>query len=148
MPPARRRRPGSRLEEVAAELRAFSLAYPETHEDFPWGHSAYKVRGKIFVIAGVGEDGLRLSVKLPESHSEALLLPFTEPTHYGMGKHGWVTASFGPEDEPPLFLLRGWIDESYRAIAPKRVVAVLEGGAGEKAAKKKARKKASRKRAR
>lgn len=29
----------------AARLRAVALAYPEATEDFPWGHTAVKVRG-------------------------------------------------------------------------------------------------------
>ena len=31
-------------------LRAYAKAYPEAHEDFPWGESAIKVRGKVFCI--------------------------------------------------------------------------------------------------
>jgi hypothetical protein len=36
-----------------------------------------------------------------------------------------VTARFGPRQKPPLDLLRRWIDESYRAVAPKKLVAQL-----------------------
>jgi hypothetical protein len=36
-----------------------------------------------------------------------------------------VTAQFGPNDKPPLDLLEEWLDESYRAVAPKRLVAEL-----------------------
>jgi hypothetical protein len=55
----------------------------------------------------------------------ALTLPFTSPTGYGLGKSGWVTATFGPKEAPPLDLLEDWIDESYRAQAPKKLVATL-----------------------
>jgi predicted DNA-binding protein (MmcQ/YjbR family) len=55
----------------------------------------------------------------------ALMLPFAEPTHYGLGKSGWVTAQFGVRDEIPLALLREWIDESYRAVAPKKLIAQI-----------------------
>jgi hypothetical protein len=37
-----------------------------------------------------------------------------------------VTASFEAKDEPPLEILQGWILESYRAVAPKKLVAELE----------------------
>ena len=67
--------------------------------------------------------GLGLSVKLPGSATLALDLPFASPTGYGLGKSGWVTARFGPRQKPPLDLLRQWIDESYRAVAPKKLVA-------------------------
>jgi len=62
-----------------------------------------------------------LSVKLPESSEEALDLPFTKPTGYGLGKAGWVTATFGPTDKPPVEILKAWIRESYRAVAPKKL---------------------------
>jgi hypothetical protein len=39
-----------------------------------------------------------------------------------LGKSGWVTASFGPRDKPPLDLLAFWLAESYRAIAPKKLL--------------------------
>jgi hypothetical protein len=67
------------------------------------------------------------SVKLPESGADVLDLPFTKPTGYGLGKSGWVTATFDPKDAPPLEILQGWIAESYRAVAPKKLVAELEG---------------------
>ncbi len=104
------------------ELRAFALSFPDAYEEFPWGHCAIKVNKKIFVTLG-GEDGaLSMSLKLVDSNFEALLLPFTEPTHYGMGKHGWVTAKFAAKASPPMEILRAWIEESFRAIALKRLV--------------------------
>ena len=44
-------------------------------------------------------------------------LPFAEPTHYGLGKHGWVTAHFDQKKKPAIDLLEAWLDESYRAVA-------------------------------
>jgi predicted DNA-binding protein (MmcQ/YjbR family) len=100
----------------------------EAHEDFPWGHRAIKVGRKAFVFMSKDEPGLSLSVKLPASAEGALQFPFCEPTHYGLGRSGWVTATFGPRDTVPLDVLQSWIDESYRAIAPKTLVARLVGG--------------------
>ena len=108
-------------------LRNFAMSYPEAHEDFPWGERVVKVKGKVFLFLGKGKD-LGLSVKLPSSGLIALDLPFTSPTAYGLGKSGWVTAQFGPKDKPPLDVLRAWIDESYRAVAPKKLVAALGDG--------------------
>jgi predicted DNA-binding protein (MmcQ/YjbR family) len=108
------------------ELRQCALAYPESVEEFPWGHRAVKVKGKIFVTIGVTDGELGVTVKLPLSGRVALLMPFAEPTHYGMGKHGWVTARFAACDEVPVEMLREWIDESFRAVAPKKLVARLD----------------------
>lgn len=122
-----------------AELRAHGLAYPETHEDFPWGHRALKVKGKAFVFMGWDGERFSLSCKLPQSNVRALDLPFAEATGYGLGKSGWVTASFEAGERIPLEVLKPWIDESYRAIAPKRVLKALDGASsGLSAAPKKA----------
>jgi predicted DNA-binding protein (MmcQ/YjbR family) len=109
-----------------AQLRKFALSFPETVEEFPWGHRAIKVRSKTFVFLAGDSSGLSLSVKLPSSRGVALTLPFAQPTGYGLGKSGWVTASFPKGKKPPLDLLEEWIEESYRAIAPKRLVSSLE----------------------
>ncbi|MBM3993879.1 MAG: MmcQ/YjbR family DNA-binding protein [Planctomycetes bacterium] len=37
------------LKKIVAELRKCALGYPEVVEDFPWGHCAFKVKGKIFL---------------------------------------------------------------------------------------------------
>ena len=70
-----------------------------------------------------------LSVKLPESGKAALRLPFASPTEYGLGKSGWVTARFTAKDKPPVEMLRKWIDESYRAVAPKELIKALDQAA-------------------
>jgi hypothetical protein len=67
-----------------------------------------------------------LSLKLPASGQEALDLPFTKPTGYGLGKSGWVSATFQPGDALPVEILKAWIVESYCAIAPKKLSAELE----------------------
>ena len=128
--PTARRAPGAgELRRLSASLRRFALAFPGATEDFPWGDRVAKVKGKIFVFLGldpVPGSGMTLTVKLPLSHEAALDLPFVKPTGYGLGKSGWVTATFGPADHPPADILKAWIVESYRAVAPKKLVADLE----------------------
>jgi predicted DNA-binding protein (MmcQ/YjbR family) len=106
-------------------LKAAALAYPESWEDHPWGETVVKVKAKIFLFLFEDEDGLRVSLKLPRSREFALEYPFTKPTGYGLGKAGWVTSSFAPREKPPLDVLEAWLDESYRAVAPKKLVAAL-----------------------
>jgi predicted DNA-binding protein (MmcQ/YjbR family) len=102
-------------------LREYALGFPGAQEDHPWGETVIKVRNKVFVFLGTLKDdgSLGLSVKLPASGGEALSLPFCAPTGYGLGKHGWVSARFGPDETPLVGLLRDWIAESYCAVAPK-----------------------------
>jgi predicted DNA-binding protein (MmcQ/YjbR family) len=117
------------------ELRRFALALPDAHEDFPWGESVVKVGKKVFLFLGRAGAELSLSVKLPLSNLLALDLPFATPTGYGLARGGWVTARFGAGKAPPLELLRQWVIESYRAVAPRRRVGELDarGSAGKKA---------------
>jgi predicted DNA-binding protein (MmcQ/YjbR family) len=108
---------------MAKKLRTHALKFPETAEAFPWGESAFKVKGKTFVFMRADETELSFSVKLPESRRETLALPGSEPTHYGLGAKGWVTLR--PTSKTPLKTLLDFIEESYRAIAPKRVLESL-----------------------
>ena len=115
------------IQSNAAALRAMAMSYPGAYEEFPWGEVAVKVKGKAFMFMHAGGGQLSMSCKLPRSHEVAQMLPFASPTGYGLGKSGWVTSRFGPRDAAPLELLREWVDESYRAIAPKKLVAELGG---------------------
>jgi predicted DNA-binding protein (MmcQ/YjbR family) len=115
------------MKRAFAVLRRYALAFPETREDLPWGESAIKVKGKTFLFMRADEEGLSLSVKLPQSAPYALDRPFAAPTGYGLGASGWVSAKFGSKDKPPLELLQDWIAESYRAVAPKKLLARQAG---------------------
>lgn len=106
-------------------LKDHALSLPEATEDFPWGERVIKVRGKIFVFVNHQDGGLRVSLKLPHSREYALDMPGAAPTEYGLGKAGWVTLRFGPGDEVDIERLRQWTLESYRAVAPKRLSALL-----------------------
>ncbi|MDQ6894732.1 MAG: MmcQ/YjbR family DNA-binding protein [Acidobacteriota bacterium] len=114
------------------ELRRVAMTYPEVHEEFPWGERAFKVAKKVFVFLGSDGTDVSMSIKLPESNEMALQFPFSEPTGYGLGKSGWVTVKFGPEDDVPMFLLEGWINESYRAVAPRKLAETAPSPAPER----------------
>jgi predicted DNA-binding protein (MmcQ/YjbR family) len=122
------------------ELRRIAMTYPEVREEFPWGERAFKVARKVFVFLGSDGTDVSMSVKLPESNELALQFPFSEPTPYGLGKSGWVTVKFGPKDDVPMFLLEGWIGESYRAVAPRKLAenAPVPAAARPKPARKRA----------
>jgi predicted DNA-binding protein (MmcQ/YjbR family) len=108
------------------ELRKFGLAYPKAHTKSPWpGHLDLAVNDKTFAYLSLEGEPFSISCKLPQSAGAALMLPDSQPTPYGLGKAGWVTVKF-PESKPlPLDILKAWVDESYRAQAPKRLVALL-----------------------
>jgi len=108
-------------------LRRHGLAFPEATEDFPWGHTALKVRGKTFAWLDEMEAKLSLTLKLPVSRDFAETFDFAEPAGYGLGRSGWISCRFGAGEPPDLDLLRRWLAESYRAVAPKTLAALLPG---------------------
>lgn len=110
-------------------VRAFAFGLPEAWEDHPWGDTVAKVGKKVFLfLDNPDADGtLSFSVKLPLSNNEALSMPFTEPTGYGLDRGSWVTVH-APRDAP-VDLLLGWIEESYRTVAPRALVARLDAEA-------------------
>ena len=116
-------------DKVLHELRAFGLAYPGAHYKSPWpGHMDLAVKDKTFAYLSLEGQPLGISCKLPRSNHVALMLPFCKPAEYGLGKSGWVAAQFGPSDDIDVDMLKQWIDESYRAQAPKKLVKELDGG--------------------
>ncbi|HVX95253.1 MAG TPA: MmcQ/YjbR family DNA-binding protein [Polyangia bacterium] len=122
-PKKKRKAPKGAAAELA--LSRFALGFPGAVEEFPWGHRVAKVGKKIFVTFGNDERAFSMSAKLPHSAALALTLPFAEPTGYGLGKSGWVTARFAANEAPPIDMMRAWIEESYRAIAPAKLIEAL-----------------------
>jgi hypothetical protein len=107
---------------VIKELREFGLQYPGAHLKSPWpGHKDLAVNDKTFAYLPPEGEPFSISCKLPKSNSVALLLPFCEPAGYGLGKSGWVAAN-PTADQINVDMFKEWIDESYRAQAPKKLV--------------------------
>lgn len=113
--------------ELRAALNSFALSLPGAMEDFPWGERTAKVNGKVFVFFGADEGSTGLGVKLKEleANERALALPGATPSGYGLGRAGWVNVILA-DDVAPLEQLESWVEASYRAIAPKRLVAELD----------------------
>ena len=119
---------GRALSAIRDRLLGFALSLPEAFEDHPWEEDVAKVRRKIFVFLG-GEGSTHMTVKLDESHAHALSIEGAEPTGYGLGKSGWVTVPLRAKGVTATVLLRDWVEESYRIVAPKRLVAELDSSA-------------------
>jgi predicted DNA-binding protein (MmcQ/YjbR family) len=118
-----------------AALIAFATAMPEAWEDHPWDHTVLKVGKKVFVFFGGAAsppDQLSVTVKLPVSYEMALTLPFMRPAGHGLWKGGWAQLVQSTGDDIDLDTIKGWIVQSYRAVAPKKLgklVGTAEAGA-------------------
>jgi predicted DNA-binding protein (MmcQ/YjbR family) len=112
------------------KVRGFALGMPGAAEEFPWGESVAKVNRKVFVFLGVDDGsyplGVTVKLKDEETHAHALTCPGAEPAGYGLGKAGWVRVPLEEPGAPSAELLCDWVEESYRVIAPKRLIAELE----------------------
>ena len=121
--PAKKARP---TDALIKELREFGLKYPGAHTKSPWpGHLDLAVNDKTFAYLPPEGEPFGISCKLPQSSAMALMLDGVKPTAYGLGKSGWVSAEFPDGAVPPMDMLKAWIDESYRAQAPKSLVKQL-----------------------
>lgn len=117
------------VKQAQQKLIAYALTFPQTHVDHPWGDEVVKVGKKMFVAFGgdpAGAKEMSMSVKLPISSEMALTLPWVEPTGYGLGKSGWVTARVKSGQAADIETMKGWIAQSYRACAPKTLVKKLD----------------------
>jgi predicted DNA-binding protein (MmcQ/YjbR family) len=114
-------------DEGISALRAWGLTLPGAHSKSPWpGHDDLAVRDKTFAYLSAEGEPFSVSCKLPYTHEVALDLPFAKPTAYGLGKSGWVTFTPGEGEAPPLAQLKEWVEESYRAQAPRKLVKELD----------------------
>jgi predicted DNA-binding protein (MmcQ/YjbR family) len=111
------------------QLIVFAATFPQAWEDHPWEHTVFKVGKKVFVFFGGAAgppDEISMTVKLPVSYEMALTLPYVSPAGHGLWKGGWANVRQGKGEEIDLETLKGWIEQSYRAVAPKRLSRLLE----------------------
>lgn len=106
-------------------LIAIVTALPGAYEDRPWGSVHCKVADKIFVGWGRHDDGqMSLGFKT-DKQLQAMLVAsdprFTVAAY--VGKHGWVDMKLGPK--PDWTEVEQFIVESYKMIAPKKLVKEL-----------------------
>jgi predicted DNA-binding protein (MmcQ/YjbR family) len=106
-------------------IRDLALSFPETYEDFPWGHPVFKVGdNKMFAGMSNEEDPLTLTVKLtPEEREIALHFAYVSVARY-VGRYGWVTAAV--TDEESLENALEWLRESYWLNAPADLRSAVE----------------------
>jgi hypothetical protein len=121
-------------QRAEAELTAYGLSFPETTSGPAWPPTrGLYVRKKMFAVFGArGEplDALTILIKLPISAEMTEALPFVRPARGWFKQHNWVTAHFGPEDDvfAEMATLRGWLKQSYVAVAPKKLGRLVAEG--------------------
>jgi hypothetical protein len=111
-------------------FRRLALSLPEAHEKETWGEATFRVRDKIF--ATLGPDGVDAGLKASLEAQAALVNSAPEVfsiAHY-TGRYGWIGVKLARVDDDEL---RELVIESWRLIAPKKLVAAFDAGAGSRA---------------
>ena len=108
---------------TVATARKIILSMPEAEEHRHHGHPDFRVNNKIFATLWPTET--RAVVKLALADQEVLLKssPKTLSTN-AWSKHGWTNIHLQHID-PKLF--QQLIEDSWRGVAPKRLVAQHHG---------------------
>jgi predicted DNA-binding protein (MmcQ/YjbR family) len=114
-----------RPRDPLARLRALCLALPEACEKITWQEPTFRVREKIFAMCGDETGRLAVTVKAPRGVQEVLVdydaKRYFVPPY--VGKAGWVSAWLDARADWEQ--VAALIEQSYRLVAPKRLVARL-----------------------
>jgi hypothetical protein len=109
----------------AAQFRRLALALPEVEEKSHFEQPDFRVRNKIF--AGLSRDHTQGTLKLTPELQAMVLSAEPDvfvPAAGAWGRGGWTRVVLVKAELPGL---RELILESYRLVAPKRLIAARPG---------------------
>jgi predicted DNA-binding protein (MmcQ/YjbR family) len=110
-------------EATLARLRTLCLGYPEASEKSAWGHPNFKAGKKVFVAFEHVKGRPSIAFRLEPGDVDRLLSRrqfFVTP--YGRGQ--WV--SLWADGSVDWKAVRDLVERSYRVVALKRMLAVLD----------------------
>lgn len=114
--------------EPLDRLREICLTLPEAAEKEAWGDPTFRVRDKIFAMCNAGDGRESVWCKAPPDAQEYFVESdperFFRPPY--VGHNGWIGVRL--DGEVDWEHLADLIEESYCMTAPKRLVALLDGG--------------------
>jgi predicted DNA-binding protein (MmcQ/YjbR family) len=109
-----------------AELRKICLSLPGAKEVETWDQPTFRVNNKMFAISTSDTDPEhRVTVKAPPGEQRILLEtghPFFLPSY--VGSKGWIGILL--DDDSDWSEVAELVEDSYRLIAPKRLIAELD----------------------
>jgi predicted DNA-binding protein (MmcQ/YjbR family) len=110
-------------------LRRICLSLPEAEERETWGQPTFRVRDKIFVIAGRHDGVASLTCKAPPGSQEVLV--GADPKRFFIppyvGPKGWIGMRL--DRRPDWREVAEVVRRSYVLVAPKRLAAKIGGTA-------------------
>jgi predicted DNA-binding protein (MmcQ/YjbR family) len=107
-------------------LRAICLALPEAEERETWDHPTFRVRDKIFAMAGTRDGRPAFTFKAPEGSQ--MVLVGADPERFFIppyvGPKGWVGVRL--DRNPDWKEVEKLVRRSYKLTAPKKLAAALD----------------------
>ncbi len=115
-------------------LRTCCLGFPEATEKLAWGEPTFRVKDKLFAMYasatnhhGAGRPGVW--IKATPANQDLILREapdrYFKPPY--VGPSGWIGVWL--DRRPTWSLVQGLLYDGYRLVAPKRLVAQLDGAA-------------------
>ena len=115
-------------------LRRLCLALPEAHEVEAWGEPTFRVRNKLFAMfasANNHHGGGRDAVWCKAAPGNQQLMVKAAPAKFFappyVGPSGWI--GIWLDERTDWAEVAALIEDSYRLIAPKKLLATLDGAA-------------------
>lgn len=108
------------------KLRAICLALPEAEERETWDQPTFRVRNKIFAIAGTTDGRPTFSCKAPPGSQ--MFLVGADPERFYVpayvGPKGWVGVRL--DNNPDWEEVAKIVKRSYKLTAPKKLAMTVE----------------------
>lgn len=116
---------GLTVDEVLEQLRGFALSLPQTKETITWGKPHFRVNEKIFCGCGEQKGEPSVGLKLEPAEAKRMMkAPGIEKAAYSRPNDGWI--SINPNVFDDWEDINRMVLTSYRLIAPKKVVKLLD----------------------
>ncbi|MGI9611807.1 MAG: MmcQ/YjbR family DNA-binding protein, partial [Acidimicrobiales bacterium] len=111
--------------EGTRALRERALEFPGVAEGDSCVKRSFKARTKGFLYLGESDDTYNAMLKVGDSLDDVRRFCAEQPDTRSVGETNWVTLHFAHDEAPPA-ALNDWIEESFRLLAPKKLVSELE----------------------
>lgn len=115
------------MKPLAERLDELAKTFPETVTAPSCSNTAYKARKKAFLYVGTNDKGTLIRLRLGPGLDQARAMAAAAPHIYQVANIGWVTIRLPPGESGPEGLLERWVEESFRVLAPKKLVTLLNG---------------------
>lgn len=109
---------------IFSRARRLCLAFPETTEKTAWGHPCFRAGKKMFCAFELVGGRPSIAFRLPPGEVNRLLRRHTRVIASPYGRGLWI--SVWVDGAVDWKLIESALDRSYRTVAPKRLIALLE----------------------